>query len=438
MAARDRSSVTPQLGTVLTLEVERPTAGGQMLARHEGQIVFLTGAIPGERVRARVARVAKGVVHAELEAVERASPDRRVNHDARCGGHVLGHVVPERQRALKAEIIVDAFRRLARHPLATTPEVMASPEHGYRMRARLQVKAGCIGFVREGSHELCDAASTGQLHAGAVAWIGTAHAWLAENRGSRLTSVELVENIDASQRACHLELGPGEAAAPYGALATGLVGLSAHAADTTDVVILSGVPVVHDEISFASESSAASLRVQRSARAFFQGNRFLLEPLVQHVMSLVPAGPVLDLYAGVGLFGLAGAARGSRPVTLVEGDWVSGEDLVANATPFAPFDVEVLRMSVEQALESMAAHRPDRVQDATVVVDPPRTGLSPQALSGLLRLRPRTVVYVSCDVATLARDARALLEAGFAIGSIRAFDLFPNTAHIETVVRFDR
>ena len=180
------------------------------------------------------------------------------------------------------------------------------------------------------------------------------------------------------------------------------------------------------------------VELRRSARSFFQGNRFLVEQIVHHVAALVPEGPVVDLYAGVGLFGLVLAARGAEWVTLVEGDQASGNDLLANARPYLE-RVQVMRVSVEAYLAA-AAELPGaaRAPQATFIVDPPRTGLSKEALAGLLRHRPARVIYVSCDVATLARDARGLLDAGYDVGSLAGFDLFPNTAHVETVVLFGR
>jgi tRNA/tmRNA/rRNA uracil-C5-methylase (TrmA/RlmC/RlmD family) len=121
----------------------------------------VAGAIPGERVVARVERVAKAVAHADTVDVLTASPDRRPAADWRCGGRDYAHVAYERQRALKSEIIADAFRRLARLPLATLPPVMPSEERGYRLRARLHASGGRLGFFREGSHALCDAGATG-------------------------------------------------------------------------------------------------------------------------------------------------------------------------------------------------------------------------------------------------------------------------------------
>jgi tRNA/tmRNA/rRNA uracil-C5-methylase (TrmA/RlmC/RlmD family) len=137
----------------------------------------------------------------------------------------------------------------------------------------------------------------------------------------------------------------------------------------------------------------------------------------------------VDLYAGVGLFGLSLAAAGAIRVTLVEGDPVSSADLQANAEAFA--GVRVKMRSVETYLDDAS-----RAHAATFIVDPPRTGLSKQVVAGIIRVRPATIVYVSCDVATLARDARLLLDAGYSLEALAAFDLFPNTAHVETVALF--
>jgi 23S rRNA (uracil1939-C5)-methyltransferase len=146
---------------------------------------------------------------------------------------------------------------------------------------------------------------------------------------------------------------------------------------------------------------------------------------------------VIDLYAGVGLFSVSAAAvRGVR-VTAVEGDHHAAEDLVANAAEGAGSIVAV-HQSVEKFLGSFRRETDRRA--STVIVDPPRTGLSKDALDGVLRLNASRLIYVSCDVATLARDARRIVDAdeGYAIARADAFDLFPNTPHVETVVVFDR
>jgi 23S rRNA (uracil1939-C5)-methyltransferase len=144
-------------------------------------------------------------------------------------------------------------------------------------------------------------------------------------------------------------------------------------------------------------------------------------------------GPIVDLYAGVGLFGLSLAAAGIDDVTLVEGDPVSGADLQGNAEAFGT-RVRVERRSVEGFL----ADRKGPPRTVTYIVDPPRTGISKEAMDGIVHAKPGRIVYVSCDVATFARDTRTLLDSGYELGAVTGFDLFPNTAHVETIATFSR
>ena len=420
-------------GATLTLDVEKATAGGRMLARHQGQVVLVWGAIPGERVDARVERTGKGVAYAETIAVRTPSPDRRAETgDWRCGGNVLAHVDYARQLRLKGEIIQDAFARIGRMPLAQPPLVLASREDGYRMRARLHAHNGRLGFYREGSHDVCGAAGTRQLLSSTNAWIERAEAIIEREARGQLIAIEIAENIAGDERACHLELHEGADASRYAPLADGLVGLSARYADHAETVMLSGTPVIHDLVEVRHGDARTLLRLRRHVRAFFQGNRYLITTLVHEVVADVPRGPVIDLYAGGGLLGLSLAATRSEPVTLVEGDAISGADLELNAAAFQG-QVRVERRSVEAFLANIRAGAA-----STIVLDPPRTGLSKDALAGVGRARPRSIVYVSCDVPTLARDARGLLDAGYSLNRLAALDLFPNTAHVEVVGVFSR
>ena len=418
-----------QPGTLLTLEVEKPAAGGRMLARHHGQIVLVWGAIPGERVSARVERIGKGVIYADTAEVLNASPDRRVDvGDWRCGGNVLAFVAYPRQLQLKGQIIQDALARIARVPLPTAPEVIGSPEHGYRMRARLHAVDGRIGFYREGTHALCVAAQTRQLADATNAWIARVEDLVEQQSLGGLAAIELSENINGDQRACHLELHSRTETATFMSLADGLVGLSAARADRQGIEVLAGTPTVADTVNGVS--------FRRDVRAFFQGNRFLVPRLVEHVLARVPDGQVVDLYAGVGLFGLSLAAAGAQRVIVVEGDPVSGVDLTSNAAPFGD-RVRVERRSVEQFV-ALVRDRNEDLSGATIIVDPPRTGMTKEALAGAIGLRPARIVYVSCDVATLARDTRTLIDAGYELTEVTGMDMFPNTAHVESVALFTR
>jgi 23S rRNA (uracil1939-C5)-methyltransferase len=311
------------------------------------------------------------------------------------------------------------------------PDVAGSPEAGYRMRARLHAHEGRLGFYREATHQLCDARQTAQLLPATHDWITHAEnalSSMSHETRSAVVAVEIAENIAGDQRACHMELRAGAQPELYGALGEGLVGLSASHADSSDAHRIAGTPSITDTIRLESE-----LPLHRDVRAFFQGNRFLVDRLVRYVLTQLASGPVVDLYAGVGLFGLSHAVSGGEVVTLVEGDAVSGADLQRNGQPLGD-QVRVERQSVETYLSSATRN----AERASFIVDPPRTGISKEAMAGILRARPRTIVYVSCDVATLARDARAFVDAGYDLRALTGMDLFPNTAHVESIATFTR
>jgi 23S rRNA (uracil1939-C5)-methyltransferase len=196
------------------------------------------------------------------------------------------------------------------------------------------------------------------------------------------------------------------------------------------VELLAGIPTVSDVLHVNPDDPRSALRLRRDVRAFFQANRYLLEPLLRRVVALALPGAIVDLYSGVGLFGLSLAASGADDVALVEGDAVSGASLEENAAPFRG-RVSIARCSVESFLSAR------RLRVSTIIVDPPRTGMSKAALAGVLRAAPQRIVYVSCDVATFARDTRTMLEAGYVLDELAGIDLFPNTAHVEVVAAFD-
>ena len=404
-----------------------------MLARHEGQVILVQGGIPGERVRARIGRVERQLAFADAVEVITPSPDRReAAVDLACGGCLYAHVGYERQRALKAEVVRDAFARLGRIEVAL-PAVAASPENAYRMRARLHVRGDRIGFYREGTHDLCDAAATGQLDNRAVDAAARAVSALTA-AGSSLSAVELTENIAGSERVVHAIPAEGSdisERALDGALAAGeLSGCTGRSAQ--GIMRTAGIPVVNDPLAVLTSGAAPAGALQRHAESFFQANRYLLPALVQAVMNAVPAdGTVLDLYAGVGLFSVCLAASGRKPLTAVEGDRTSGKDLKRNAATYAG-DLQVVVASVEDYL----LRRHPRAE--TIVVDPPRTGMSREAMQSIVRIRAGRIIYVSCDPATMARDARRLLDGGYELKSLEAFDLFPNTPHVESLGVFVR
>lgn len=403
-------------GQLLALDIERPAAGGRMIARADGQVVLVAGGIPGERLTVRVERISKRVAYAQAVAIERPSGDRRdASTDPLCGGCLYAHIAYPRQLALKSEVVADAFRRIGHLKLPDSVTVASSPEDGYRMRARLHVRGYRLGFFREGTHEICDARATRQLLPATSDTLERLAAALRSLALEDVREIDLAENVDATERVVHLEPTARLDRRSVDQLA-GTEGLTGFGPDAS----------VIDRVAIDGQTVA----LRRHVLAFFQGNRFLLRDLVAHVVGQIPRDATLvDLYAGTGLFAVSAASARAARVIAVEGDRIAAADLRANA---ASHHVTVHH----QAVEAFLAHA--EANPAVVIVDPPRTGMSREALDGAIRLRAGTIVYVSCDVATLARDARRIVDAGYAIRRGDAFDLFPNTPHVETVVVFDR
>jgi 23S rRNA (uracil1939-C5)-methyltransferase len=291
------------------------------------------------------------------------------------------------------------------------------------MRARLHVRGHRCGFFREGTHEICDARQTRQLLDDTSDAVDRLAAALRSQALEAVTAIELAENVDASSRAAFLD-----ASSPIESRALERVAQTPGFSGLLSGTGSHGSPWVVDAVTVGG----STLTLRRHVRAFFQGNRFLFQPFVDHVSSQVPAGAdVLDLYAGGGVFSLAAATARGSSVTAVEGDRWAAADLAANAA--ASSRIRVVHRSVEEHLEASRGAAPQ-----AAIVDPPRTGLSPAAVDGLVGLAPGRIVYVSCDTATLARDARRLADAGYRMGSAQGFDLFPNTPHVEVVAVFDR
>jgi 23S rRNA (uracil1939-C5)-methyltransferase len=421
----------PSAGDILPLTIDKPAAGGRMIARADGLVVLVAGAIPGERVRAKIERVGKGVAYAAAIDIEQPSGDRRAaGPDPLCGGCLYAHIAYARQLELKSLVIADAFTRIGRMELPAAVHVAPSPEEGYRMRARLHVRGRLVGFFREGTHEVCDARQTRQLlpaTSDALDRLVAAMHSLGLGREGGVREIELAENLDASHRVVYLDVATAINARLLERLAAtdGLTGLAspgtAHGdVHVTDSIVIEGHPPI---------------ALRRHVLAFFQGNRYLVNQLVAHVVAQVPSGSdVVDLYAGVGVFAITAAAVRGAHVKAVEGDRMAASDLTTNAAV-----TNGAAIAVHRSVEDFLREVPDRDHPGpTLIVDPPRTGMSREALDGICRLQAPRIVYVSCDVATLARDARRLVDGGYTLARVDAFDLFPNTPHVETVIVFQK
>lgn len=422
-------------GERLELTIERAVYRGQGLARHHGQVVFVPRGLPGDRLRVRVASVTPGYVKAEIEQVLDAGPGRvapRCPHFAECGGCAYQHAEPAAQAALKEAVLVDALRRAGTawdQPIPVRP----SPPEGWRTRARFHVEhaggAVRLGFHREGSHQVVDIERCLQLSAPMVAAARGLRAALESRpaiaRGVR--EVELAESFDGARLVASLqtELEAGRATAAA-VLADGVPGLTgfgvvAGAGRRRRFLLLRGDPHV--------EATVLGVRLRAHVQSFFQANRFLVDALVQEVRDRTPAGgSVLDLYAGVGLFALPLGQQA---------DEVRGLELNPSAVADARANVEAAGLShvrVHQGdVREMTAF-PAR-KDERIVLDPPRTGAGAEVVRLVTARQPASVVYVSCDPPTLGRDLKVFAAEGYVPETIAAFDLFPDTFHLETVVR---
>lgn len=417
-----------------TLHIEKVVAGGHGLARHEGRIVLVRGAVPGEVVRARLERAGKGgVLFADVVEVVEASSDRiEPVGDPRCGGLAFAHVRYARQLGLKRDMLEDALRRTGRVTEVPPVDVMASPLEDWRLRARLHVAGGDVGFYREGTHTLCVPPVSQlpvRMREAARAVLGVLPAAVHDD----IAGLVVAENVAATAITVHVDLREQARIPQWQAtLPSDVVGLTMSRAGRRDIGQVSGSPVHAEPLrALTGRELEGALRWQ--AAGFFQANRFIVPFLVQCVLDAMGDGPVVDLFAGVGLFGVCAAAAGHGPVWCVEGDEISGDVLRMNAET-SPGDLRVRRQSVE----SFVAEEAELLGDATVIVDPPRTGLPPKVCQALCDAPTRRIVYVSCDAPTFARDLRRLVEAGYVLQSLHAFDMFPLTAHLETLAVLER
>jgi len=393
------------IGDGLVLDIERLVAGGEGLAFHEGRAIFVPFVLPGEKVRAVLVREQRDWARAELLEVLEASGER-VEPECPlfgvCGGCDLQMASYAAQREAKLGILRDALRRgdvLRRGGGAEPFEAAlgsgelgfeASEPYGYRNRFQFHFdEAGRLGFKRRSSDEVvavpfCPIADQ------------SVNDWLAEGFGSSVSAREEMRPF----------IGGAERFVVYGQ--GGRVWLEGRHKRAE-------VEILGDKIGF-------------DPGAFFQSNHGMLGRMVEAALAGIEGGRAADLYAGVGLFGHFLAKRGAR-VVMVEQNAAS----LALARKNAAGPVhEWHQRSVDDWCLGPGA---GRVFDA-VIVDPPRTGLSPALKLWLGKKRPPILSYVSCDPVTLARDTRELLDAGFRLERLTLFDFYPQSGHIECLARF--
>jgi tRNA/tmRNA/rRNA uracil-C5-methylase (TrmA/RlmC/RlmD family) len=411
-----------EVGAVMELDVGRIASGGGCVARApDGRVVFVRHCLPGERVVARITSVTRSFLRADAVDVLHASPDRVPppcihSGPGACGGCDWQHVSLPAQRRLKADLVDEQLRRLAHleHPVEVEEVAGAADGLGWRSRVRFAVdRSGRVGFHRHRSHDVepiehCPIAGEAidRLHVGGALWRGARH-------------VEVVASSDGGTPVISVETGRNRLVARP-VVGAGLVvdGRTARRPDHVQVRVLGHRFVFGPGVFWQVHPGAAEVL-----------STVLLEGLVPR-----RGERVADLYSGAGLFTvpLAAAVGPTGSVVAVERNARAMADAARNTAGLG--QVELVRASVDPATIGRAVGRAD-----LVVLDPAREGAGRGVMAALAGLapRPRRIGYVSCDPASFARDLATMLEAGWTLGSLRAFDLFPMTEHVELVAFLD-
>jgi len=391
--------------TIVELAIESLAAGGDGVGRTaDGRVVFVPLAAPGDRVRVRLVEEKARFARGEIEALLAPGPARvapRCPVFGVCGGCAWQHLDYGAQVEAKRTIVRDALARVA--GLAELPPLDFTPSpapYGYRGRARVRVERGQVGFRRRRSHELC--AITGcpllapPLDA-ALAALAAAPPRTRSPLGHPAGEWELALGEDGAVRVAPL-------AARNGARGSGAQRLALR---------------------------VGGERLSLSPGVFAQANALLLDALAEAVLAAAGSGATaLELFAGAGFFTL-GLARRFERVVAVESDPAATRDLARNVSGSgAPRRVRVVEARVESWL---AAGEASALAPEVVVLDPPRGGVGPAAAEALARLPARRIVHLSCDPATLARDVAVLAARGWRLAALHAFDLFPQTPHVEAL-----
>lgn len=465
---------TPAAGTfeaVVETIIETIVTGGAGLARlDEGRIAFVPGTAPGERVRARIVREKKGFVEAELVEVLEPSPDRvdpPLGELGSLSGCDLQHLSIDAQRRAKTDIVRDCFRRQGGMDLEDRLEAPApaGPELGYRNKVRItRDPAGRWGVIRKGSNDVMPIETHGLMP---DLFNDVILPW-----------ARLLPPVD--QIVVRLDGTGGWLASLYGppTRAKALKTVFAESAPPENCVgvIFNNRPLWGRD-HLLIKLAGRTWRVHH--RSFFQTNVAETESAVKLAGNWLddagftaeaPSGVLVDLYGGVGLFGLALGDRFAKVIGVEENrqavfdarnNYKRAAALASRAKVVqAPVEKVTLGWKMTRAAGADGSGRPPQARatgpfskelafaaqigakldfgEAVFVVDPPRTGLGERVTNDLVALAPGRILYMSCDPATLARDCGALAKGGYVVKRARVVDMFPMTSHVETLVELEK
>ncbi len=388
----------------LQVEVERLLPGGVGLAHSEGLTLFVALAAPGDMVRVTIDRLTGKVGFASIVEIVKPSPVRiepPCPYFGLCGGCDFQQLTYEAQLNAKVEIIRDCLHRIAKIEI---PEIRIHPSPGswqYRARATWQFdeSTGRLGYFVRGSNNVCD-----------VEYCAVLVPELQQ-------TLEQLHQVAAAGLPRHIDAVAGDTGVSVAVRNEAVDGFNA--------------PIISRRIG--------SETYHFSAEGFFQINHDLLEPLIAAAIGDAEGKTALDLYCGVGLFTLPLARRFKR---------VIGVEANPNATAFARRNLDLATGQTQGAsiTEIITARVGEWLKKNSgsfgavdfLLLDPPRTGAENKDIAGILAMRPARISYVSCDPATLARDLKKLIAGGYSFESVEAFDMFPQTHHVETVARLSR
>ncbi|PKK14657.1 class I SAM-dependent RNA methyltransferase [Thermomonospora sp. CIF 1] len=429
---------------VLELDIEAVANGGWCVARHEGRVVFVRHTLPGERVKAKVTERTRKFLRADAVEILRASPDRvdppcPFAGPGRCGGCDWQHVALPAQRRLKAEVISEQLARLAGIERAVVVEEVPDPHTGrdgaagrgdglgWRTRVQFAVRDdGVVGLRRHRSHQIEPIDECLIAHPGVEAigierkrWPGAAGVEGVVSAGTGDRVVALRERAARSRGGRHSAKVPRL---------------------DVPVRLLRGRQTPGGRVPYVREVAAGRLW-QVSGSGFWQVHPGAAQTLADAVLAALEPRPgeiALDLYCGVGLFaGVLGERVGPEGLVVgVEADPQAVRDARFNLRDLPHVSIE--RGRVEEVIAELefgrsrpGGAREEGVRADVVVLDPPRIGAGRRVVERIAELAGRKIAYVSCDTATLARDLAYFGERGWRLQSLRAFDAFPMTHHVE-------
>lgn len=410
-----------QTAKFLDVKIERIVPDGYGIGFAEGLTIFVPLTATGDKVKIRTDKQKGKIAFASVVEVLEPSPDRikpPCPYFGRCGGCDFQQLNYKAQLAAKVGIVKDSLRRIGKIDWQDEIEIVPSPqEWAYRTRVQWKRDGRKLGYFERNSHRVCDVEVcpilSPPLQDELTAWrekVKSEYVNFAEIQA--VSSGDDVswqfgdenENLDENFYAANKEAEKVE--------------IIVDAFDNGDA----------GEISL----KIGEFEYDFSAASFFQVNHEILPQVVENAIDASTGNFALDLYCGVGLFTLPLLKRFSKVVG-VEGNRASIEFAQQNAQRAGLENVSFETAWVSDWLKQNGASLPEV---DLVLLDPPRTGAERETVESLISLKPQEIVYVSCNPATLARDLKILLESGgFAIDKITAFDFFPQTHHVETIVR---